>query len=75
MKKHAAATQKLHEMGFANLCVYKESWGWKVWDTNLSGAQYWNDLKRNAMACVPAVKRGVVPVDPAWVNSKNKVTA
>lgn len=73
-QRNREATQRLHELGYTSLIVYKEAWGWKVWDTNLSGCQHWNGLKRQASGCVSAVKRGLLPQEAPHILSSTNVS-
>ncbi len=59
------ATDKIQAAGYQTLEVYKDIYGWKVWDKTLSNRQFWNGYKRLPNECVKeVVKKGNVPHEP-----------
>ena len=59
------ATSKLEAAGYPQLAVYKDIYGWKVWDTRLSHRQYWKGCKRLPAECVKEIlKLRNMPYEP-----------
>ncbi len=58
---HREGTQRLQNLGYTNLVIYREPYGWKVRDTDL-GRQYFHGLGRNCGEVIRMVKGGLLPV-------------
>ena len=58
---HREGTQKLQNLGYTNLVIYREPYGWKVRDTRL-GRQYFKGLGRNCGEVIRMVRGGLLPV-------------
>ena len=58
---HREGTQQLQNIGYPDLVIYREPYGWKVRDTKL-GRQYFHGLGRNCGEVIRMVKGGLLPV-------------
>lgn len=58
---HREGTQRLQNLGYTNLVIYREPYGWKVRDTDL-GRQYFHGLGRNCGEVIRMVRGGLLPV-------------
>ena len=58
---HREGTKRLQNLGYTNLVIYREPYGWTVRDTRL-GRQYFKGLGRNCGEVIRMVKGGLLPV-------------
>ena len=68
---HREGTQQLQSIGYPDLVIYREPYGWKVRDTRL-GRQYFHGLGRNCGEVIRMVKGGLLPVPLPELHSKEE---
>ncbi len=68
---HREGTQKLQNLGYTNLVICREPYGWTVRDTRL-GRQYFHGLGRNCGEVIRMVKGGLLPVPLPELHSKEE---
>jgi len=68
---HREGTQQLQSIGYPDLVIYREPYGWKVRDTRL-GRQYFHGLGRNCGEVIRMVRGGLLPVPLPELHSKEE---
>ena len=69
---HREGTQQLQSIGYPDLVICREPYGWTVRDTRL-GRQYFKGLGRNCGEVIRMVKGGLLPVPlPELQNKEEK---
>ena len=68
---HSEGTQRLQSIGYPNLVIYREPYGWKVRDTRL-GRQYFHGLGRNCGEVIRMLKGGLLPVPLPELQNKEQ---
>ena len=69
---HREGTQQLQSIGYPDLVIYREPYGWTVRDTRL-GRQYFHGLGRNCGEVIRMVRGGLLPVPlPELQNKEGK---
>ena len=68
---HREGTQQLQSIGYPDLVIYREPYGWKVRDTRL-GRQYFHGLGRNCGEVIRMVKGGLPPVPLPELQNKEQ---
>ena len=69
--RHREGTQQLQSIGYPDLVIYREPYGWKVRDTRL-GRQYFHGLGRNCGEAIRMVKGGLLPVPLPELHGKEE---
>ena len=68
---HREGTKRLQNLGYKNLVICREPYGWTVRDTRL-GRQYFHGLGRNCGEVIRMVKGGLLPVPLPELHSKEE---
>ena len=69
---HREGTKRLQNLGYTNLVIYREPYGWTVRDTRL-GRQCFKGLGRNCGEVIRMVRGGLLPVPlPELQNKEGK---
>ena len=68
---HREGTKQLQSLGYKNLVIYREPYGWKVRDTRL-GRQYFHGLGRNCGEVIRMVRGGLLPVPLPELQNKEQ---